>query len=89
LKLTIKDGRINIDNNSAEQSVKPFIIGRKNWLYPNAARAAKAGAILYSFIETAKANGLMVDNYLQICPEELAKKPNNLEHLLPWNIQQS
>jgi hypothetical protein len=43
-------------------------------------------AILYSFVETAKTNGLMVDSYLQTCLEELAKKPDNLTHLLPWNI---
>jgi transposase len=47
-----------------------------------------ACAILYSFVETAKANGLLVDNYLQTCLNELAKKPESLEHLLPWNIRQ-
>jgi hypothetical protein len=44
-----------------------------------------ACAILYSFVETAKANGLLVDNYSQTCLNELAKKPESLEHLLPWN----
>ncbi|MCP4991212.1 MAG: transposase domain-containing protein, partial [Colwellia sp.] len=47
-----------------------------------------ASAILYSFVETAKANGLLVDSYLQTCLNELAKNPQSLEHLLPWNIKQ-
>ena len=88
LETYIKDGRINIDNNRAERAVKPFVIGRKNWLFSNTSRGANASAILYSFVETAKANGLLVDSYLQTCLNELAKKPECLEHLLPWNIKQ-
>lgn len=65
-----------------------FVIGRKNWLFSNTSRGANASAILYSFVETAKANGLLVDSYLQTCLNELAKKPESLEHLLPWNIKQ-
>ena len=89
-KLTtyLNDGRINIDNNRAERAVKPFVIGRKNWLFSNTPRGATASAILYSIIETARANGLLVDNYLQTCLDELAKKPENLTHLLPWNFKQ-
>ena len=49
----LKDGRINIDNNRAERAVKPFVIGRKNWLFSNTARGATASAVLYSIIETA------------------------------------
>lgn len=88
LETYLKDGRINIDNNRAERAVKPFVIGRKNWLFSNTSRGANASAILYSFVETAKANGLLVDSYLQTCLNELAKKPESLEHLLPWNIKQ-
>jgi transposase len=84
----LKDGRINIDNNRAERAVKPFVIGRKNWLFSNTARGATASAVLYSIIETAKANGLLVDNYLQTCLDELAKNPESLDHLLPWNFKQ-
>ncbi|PCI53441.1 MAG: IS66 family transposase [Gammaproteobacteria bacterium] len=84
----LEDGRINIDNNRAERAVKPFVIGRKNWLFSNTARGARASAVLYSVIETAKANGLLVDNYLQTCLDELAKKPESLTHLLPWNVKQ-
>jgi len=90
-KLTtyLKDGRINIDNNRAERAVKPFVIGRKNWLFSNTPRGATASAILYSIIESARANGLLVDNYLQTCLEDLAKKRETLTHLLPWNFKQS
>jgi transposase len=88
LKTYLKDGRINIDNNRAERAVKPFVIGRKNWLFSNTVRGANASAILYSFVETAKANGLLVDSYLQTCLDELAKKPESIKHLLPWNIKQ-
>jgi transposase len=84
----LKDGRINIDNNRAERAVKPFVIGRKNWLFSNTPGGARASAILYSIIETAKANGLLVDNYLQTCLDEIAKKPESLTHLLPWNVKQ-
>ncbi len=51
-------------------------------------RGATASALLYSIIETAKANDLLVDNYLQTCLDELAKKPGSLTHLLPWNFKQ-
>lgn len=88
LETYLNDGRINIDNNRAERAVKPFVIGRKNWLFSNTSRGANASAILYSFVETAKANGLLVDSYLQACLDELANKPGSLEHLLPWNIKQ-
>lgn len=88
LETYLQDGRINIDNNRAERAVKPFVIGRKNWLFSNTSRGANASAILYSFVETAKANGLLVDSYLQACLDELANKSGSLEHLLPWNIKQ-
>ena len=84
----LEHGQITIDNNRAERAIKPFVIGRKNWLFSNTARGAKASAILYSLIETAKANGLLVENYIQYCLAELAKKPTDLEYLLPWNVNQ-
>jgi transposase len=89
LIIYLEDGRINIDNNRAERAVKPFVIGRKNWLFSNTPRGATASAVLYSLVETAKANGLVVGEYLATCLDELAKKSDNIEHLLPWNVQQS
>jgi transposase len=52
----LKDGRLELDNNRSERSIKPFIIGRKNWLFSNTPRGAEASAIIYSIIETAKEN---------------------------------
>lgn len=83
----IKSGDINIDNNRAERAIKPFVIGRKNWMFCNTASGANASAILYSLIETAKANGLTPFNYLTYLLEELPKKPENLDHLMPWNVE--
>lgn len=84
----LEDGQIAIDNNRAERAVKPFVIGRKNWLFSNTSRGAKASAILYSLIETAKANGQFADSYLQHCLTELAKNSDDVvEQLLPWNIK--
>jgi len=83
----IKSGEINIDNNRAERAIKPFVIGRKNWMFCNTASGANASAILYSLIETAKANGLTPFNYLMYLLEELPKQPEDLEYLMPWNVE--
>lgn len=81
----LNNGIIPIDNNRAERAVKPFVIGRKNWLFANTDKGAFSSAILYSIIETAKANGLNVFNYLQDCLNTLAQKQPDIESLLPWN----
>ncbi|MDP5211319.1 IS66 family transposase, partial [Microbulbifer sp. 2205BS26-8] len=60
-----EDGRLNIDNNAAENAIRPFVIGRKNWLFSDTPRGAKASAALYGLIETAKANGLEPYDYLR------------------------
>lgn len=86
LVLYLEDGRLSIDNNRAERAIKPFVIGRKNWLFANTAKGAGASAMLYSMIETAKANGLTPFDYLMHCLEQLSLKPDSLEHLLPWNV---
>jgi len=82
----IKSGDINIDNNRAERAIKPFVIGRKNWMFCNTTSGANASAILYSLIETAKANGLTPFNYIMYLLEELPKKHEDLEYLMPWNV---
>lgn len=64
LEKYLLDGRLEIDNNRAERSIKPFVIGRKNWLFCNSQDGAKASAIFYSLIETAKENGLNPFDYL-------------------------
>jgi transposase len=84
----IEDGNLSIDNNRAERAIKPFVIGRKNWLFSNTANGANASATLYSIIETAKANGLVAFDYLNKLLSEIPvlKPEDTIDHLLPWNI---
>jgi len=82
----IEDGNLNIDNNRAERAIKPFVIGRKNWLFSNTENGANASAVLYSLLETAKANGLIPFDYLKYLFEELPKEPKDIDYLLPWNV---
>lgn len=81
------DGRLSIDNNRAERAIKPFVIGRKAWLFSQTARGAKASAILYSLVETAKANGLLPFDYLTGCLNELCQPSPDVDSLLPWNFK--
>jgi hypothetical protein len=64
LERFLEDGRLEICNNRAERSIKPFVIGRKNWLFANTPRGAKASSIIFSIIETAKENKLKPYEYL-------------------------
>jgi transposase len=90
-KLTVflEDGRLELDNNRSERSIKPFVIGRKNWLFASAARGANASATIYSIVETAKENGLNPFNYLQYLFERLPNldlgDQDALDGLLPWS----
>lgn len=63
-RIFLTDGSLEIDNNGAERAIKPFVLGRKNWLLCNTPKGAKASAIIYSIAETAKANDLNVEKYL-------------------------
>jgi len=91
LTVYLEDGHIPIDNNAAENAIRPFVIGRKNWLFSGSPRGAKASAVLYSLIETAKANGLEPGAYLQYLFENLpeARSKEALISLLPQNIKMS
>ena len=83
------DGRIEISNNRAERSIKPFVIGRKNFLFANTPRGATASAVMFSIVETAKENGLNPYKYLvhilKNAPNMDMADPLQLEKLLPWN----
>lgn len=87
----IEDGRLSIDNNRAERAIKPFVIGRKNWLFSNTMSGAKASAVLYSLIETAKANGIEPLQYLHRLFDELpnrgAGEGEEIDDLMPWNFK--
>ncbi|MBS2140180.1 transposase, partial [Escherichia coli] len=82
-------GQLSIDNNRAERAIKPFVIGRKNWLFSNTASGAKASAILYSVIETAKANGLNPVRYVELLLTEIPRRNSgdDLENLMPWVVK--
>ena len=82
----LEDGRYPIDNNAAENAIRPFVIGRKNWLFSTSTRGADASANLYSLIETAKANGLEPQAYLTKIFTDLpnANTLQDIEALLPW-----
>jgi transposase len=86
----LDDGRLEIDNNGAENSIRPFVVGRKNWLFSASVKGVKASANLYSLIETAKANGLEPYAYLRYLFTELPKAETleSIEALLPGNINQ-
>ena len=83
----IDDGHLSIDNNRAERAIKPLVIGRKNWLFSNTPNGADASAMLYSIIETAKANGLIIYDYMVKCMKELAKAEPDIDALLSWNFK--
>jgi transposase len=79
-------GEYPIDNNRAENAIRPFVIGRKNWLFSASVGGAKASANLYSLIETAKANGLEPYSYLRQVFTQLpsVNSIEDVEALLPW-----
>ena len=83
------DGRIELSNNRAERSIKPFVISRKNFLFANTARGAKSSAVIFSLIETAKENGLDPYRYLTWVFAEAPRlshaDPEWASKLLPWN----
>lgn len=85
----LEDGQYPIDNNPVENAIRPFAIGRKNWLFSASVNGAKASANLYSLIETAKANGLEPYAYLRRVFTELpnAQNYNDVEKLLPSYIK--
>lgn len=84
----LEDGRYPIDNNACENAIRPFVIGRRNWLFADTVGGANASANLYSLIETAKANRIEPYRYLRTLFTALPKA-SRLEHyeaLLPWRI---
>ena len=75
------------DNNAAERSIKPFVVGRKNWLFSGSPNGAKASSLFFSLIETAKANDLNPYGYLRWIFDQVAVMTDDYdkEKLLPWN----
>jgi len=86
LENVFEDGRLELSNNRAERSIKPFVIGRKNWLFSATARGATASSVIYSVIETAKENGLKPFEYLKHIFKTMPNiRAEKYESLLPWS----
>ena len=82
-------GEVDISNNIAENAIRPFVVGRKNWLFCDTPKGAEASAVVYTLVETAKANGLDPFRYLNYVLTNirfLGQNPSNaeLEEFLPW-----
>ncbi len=90
LRVFLTNGDVPMDNNAAERAIRPFTIGRKNWVMIDTIKGAEASAIIYSIVETAKANNLRTYDYLELLLTEI---PNHLddknfdyfENLMPWS----
>lgn len=89
LERYVEAGYLPIDNNAAERAIRPFVIGRKNWLFSDTPKGATASAQLYSLVETAKANGQEPYAWLRHVLERLpqARSVEDYETLLPWNCK--
>jgi hypothetical protein len=87
----LKHGEAPLDNNRCENAIRPFVVGRKGWLFSDTVKGAIASANLFSLVETAKANGLEPHAYLSHVFERLphAKGLEDFEALLPWNANWS
>ena len=90
LRVFLTDGDVPIDNDASERAIRGFCIGKKNWQMIDTIHGAKSSAIIYSIVETAKANNLKPFDYVQHLLEEIPKHMNDkdcsfLEDLLPWS----
>lgn len=84
----LQDGRLQISNNHTERGIKPFVMGRKNWLFADSVAGANASATIYSLIETCKANQISSYDYLTHIFTQLptCETLEDYEALLPFNI---
>lgn len=92
LRVFLEDGEVPLDNNSAEQAIRPFCIGKKNWVMIDTIAGAEASAIIYSIAETAKANHLKPYDYFEYLLTEIPEHMDDhdtsfCEKLLPWSDQ--
>ena len=90
LRVFLTDGDVPIDNNASERAIRGFCIGKKNWQMIDTIHGANSSAIIYSIVETAKANNLKPFDYVQHLLEEMPKHMDDrdcsfLENLLPWS----
>lgn len=90
LRVFLEDGEVPLDNNAAEQTIRPFCVGKKNWVMIDTIAGAESSAMIYSIAETAKANKLKPYNYFEYLLEEIPKHMDDhdtsfCEDLLPWS----
>ena len=88
LSTYLEDGRCSFSNNLSENAIRPFTVGRKNWLFCDTPNGAQASAIVYTMVEMAKANGVNVYHYLTYLLEKLPDdrmSDDELEFLAPWD----
>ena len=85
----VEDGRVAIDTNVAENAIRPFALGRRNWLFADTVNGAKASASLYTLVQTCRANEIEPNAYLRRLFAELpaAETVEQIEMLLPWNLK--
>jgi len=85
----VEDGRLSIDNNIAERSIKAFVIGRKNWLFSDTVDGANATAVLTTMVRSALANKLDPYQYLVTVLKKLphAQTETDFQELMPWNVK--
>lgn len=89
LRFYLEDGRVEVSNNRAENAIRPFCIGRKNWLFSNTVKGAQTSAAIYSLVETAKLNSLKPYEYFEYLLSRLTEIDINddksVEQIMPWS----
>ena len=88
LKNYLKDGSCSLSNNLSENAIRPVVMGRKNWLFSDSQDGANASMVIYSLIETAKANDIDPEKYLEYLLESRPSADSSdeeLEQLAPWS----
>ena len=84
----LEDGRCSFTNNLSENAIRPFAVGRKNWLFSDSVAGATASAIVYTMVEMAKAHDLNIDEYLKFLLDHRPTKEmtdDQLAELAPWS----
>ncbi|MBX9741282.1 MAG: IS66 family transposase [Beijerinckiaceae bacterium] len=88
LAVYLGDGRLEIDNNAAERSVRGVCLGKKNYLFAGADSGGESGAVIYTLVETAKLNGVDAEAWLAHVIANIAKHPmSRIDDFLPWNYR--
>ena len=84
----LEDGRCSFSNNLSENAIRPFTVGRRNWLFSDTPKGADASSMVYTMVEMSKAHGLNIYKYLNFLLEQLPRTvmtDEELSKLVPWN----